>query len=45
MYQELAGKRFWTELTGDEDFYTKIIRYMGTMPGEYIADLKNVIIE
>ena len=32
MYQELAGKRFWTELTGDEDFYIKIIGYMGTMP-------------
>lgn len=25
MYQELAGKRFWAELTGDEDFYIKIM--------------------
>lgn len=24
MYQELAGKQFWTELTGDEKFYIKI---------------------
>lgn len=31
MYQELAGKRFWAELTGDEDFYIKIIGYMGTI--------------
>lgn len=40
MYQELAGKRFWTELTGDEDFYIKIIGYMGTMPEKYVADYK-----
>lgn len=23
MYQELAGKKFWAELTGDEEFYKK----------------------
>ena len=40
MYQELAGKRFWAELTGDEDFYIKIIGYMGTMPEKYVADYK-----
>lgn len=40
MYQELAGKRFWTELTGDEEFYIKIIGYMGTMPEKYVADYK-----
>lgn len=40
MYQELAGKRFWAELTGDEDFYIKIIEYMGTMPEKYVADYK-----
>lgn len=40
MYQELAGQRFWTELTGDEEFYKKIIRFMGTMPEEYVADYK-----
>lgn len=37
MYQELAGKAFWTELTGDEDFYKKIITYMGTLPEQYVA--------
>ena len=40
MYQELAGKRFWTELTGDEEFYIKIIGYMGTMPEKYVTDYK-----
>ena len=40
MYQELAGKRFWAELTGGEDFYIKIIGYMGTMPEKYVADYK-----
>lgn len=40
MYQELAGKRFWAELTGDEDFYIKIIEYMGTMPEKYVANYK-----
>ena len=40
MYQELAGKRFWAELTGDEEFYIKIIGYMGTMPEKYVADYK-----
>ena len=40
MYQELAGKRFWAELTGDEEFYKKIIVYMGTMPEQYVANYK-----
>lgn len=40
MYQELAGKRFWTELTGDEDFYIKIIAFMGTLPEQYVASYK-----
>lgn len=40
MYQELAGKRFWAELTGDEEFYIKIIDYMGTMPEQYVAEYK-----
>jgi len=40
MYQELAGKRFWTELTGDENFYLNIIRYMGELPEQYVASYK-----
>ena len=34
-YKELAGKDFWQWLTGDAEFYTKIIRLMGTRPDEY----------
>lgn len=40
MYQELAGKRFWAELTGDEDFYLKIIKFMGNLPEQYVASYK-----
>lgn len=40
MYQELAGKKFWAELTGDDEFYIKIIKYMGTMPEKYVASYK-----
>lgn len=39
-YQELAGKKFWEELTGDEDFYKKIITFMGTLPEQYVAAYK-----
>ena len=31
-YMELAGKDFWTELTGDEEFYIKLIRFMDKLP-------------
>ncbi|MFW6680359.1 PmeII family type II restriction endonuclease [Lacrimispora sp. AGF001] len=37
-YEELAGKDFWTELTGDEDFYIKLIRYMADLPEKYVAN-------
>lgn len=40
MYQELAGKKFWEELTGDEDFYLKIIKFMGELPEQYVAAYK-----
>lgn len=36
IYTELAGKDFWTMLTGDEEFYVKIIKYMGNLPEEYV---------
>ena len=39
-YRELAGKQFWAELTGDDDFYLKIIQFMGTLPEKYVADYK-----
>ncbi len=37
-YEELAGKAFWTELTGDEDFYKKLIRYMDRLPEKYVEE-------
>lgn len=37
MYQELAGKNFWWKLTGEEDFYIKLIEYMGDLPEKYLA--------
>lgn len=40
MYQELAGKKFWEELTGDADFYLKIIKFMGNLPEQYVASYK-----
>ena len=36
-YKELAGKDFWEWLTGDPEFYTKIIAYMGTKPDEFAS--------
>ena len=39
-YTELAGEDFWTAMTGDEQFYKKIITYMGTKPEEYIDEYK-----
>lgn len=40
MYQELAGKKFWAEITGDEEFYVKIIGFMGALPEQYVAAYK-----
>ena len=37
MYRELAGKKFWEELTGDSEFYIKITSFMGTIPEQYVA--------
>lgn len=36
IYRELAGQDFWEELTGDSDFYLKIIDYMGNKPEQYL---------
>lgn len=32
MYRRLAGQAFWEELTGDADFYLKLMRLMGECP-------------
>lgn len=40
IYEELAGKEFWQELTGDAGFYKKIISFMGTLPEDHVAAFK-----
>ena len=40
IYRELAGQDFWAELTGDRDFYLKIIKLMGTQPEKYLEQYK-----
>ena len=37
-YMELAGQDFWAELTGDDEFYLKLIRYMESLPEKYIEE-------
>ncbi|MBQ9880315.1 MAG: cytoplasmic protein [Clostridia bacterium] len=36
IYREIAGQDFWQELTGDPEFYLKIIKYMGKQPELYL---------
>lgn len=40
IYRELAGQDFWAELTGDPNFYKKIIGYMGDLPEQYLSQYK-----
>ena len=35
-FEELAGQVFWERITGDAEFYKKIIRYMRDEPEKYI---------
>ena len=35
IFRELAGQAFWEELTGESDFYLKIIAAMKTKPAEH----------
>lgn len=39
-YKELAGKDFWYWLTGDPEFYTKLIQFMGTHPDQYATQFE-----
>lgn len=39
-YEELAGKAFWSELTGDGEFYLKLIRFMEKLPEKYVEDFE-----
>jgi hypothetical protein len=35
IYRNVSGQAFWTELTGDEEFYLKLIRLMGDEPQKH----------
>lgn len=35
VYRDSSGQRFWTELTGDPDFYLKLIRLMEDEPAKH----------
>lgn len=37
---ELAGQEFWEELTGDSEFYLKIIELIGNTPQKYLVEYK-----
>jgi len=39
-YRELAGQAFWAEITGDEDFYLKIIQLMKNKPSEHLPEYR-----
>ncbi|MBQ7417113.1 MAG: hypothetical protein IJV18_03280 [Acidaminococcaceae bacterium] len=38
MYQEFAWQEFWADLNVEEDFYLKIIQFMGALPEQYLED-------
>ena len=40
IYEEVAGEEFWETLTGDKDFYIKIISFMDKLPEQYIDEYK-----
>lgn len=39
-YRELAGQTFWKEITGEQDFYLKIVRLMEKKPQEHLPEYK-----
>lgn len=34
---DLSGKDFWWKITGEENFYIKLMEYMGDLPKKYVA--------
>jgi hypothetical protein len=40
-FEEIAGQEFWARITGDEDFYLKIIRLMKRKPQEHKVFYQN----
>jgi hypothetical protein len=42
IYRETSGQEFWKELTGDDDFYLKLIRLMRNIPLERKMEYRKV---
>ena len=42
---ELAGEDFWEYITGDKDFYKKIIVYMGDKPAKYSEQFNDSVVK
>lgn len=40
IYRNVSGQAFWTEITGDSDFYLKLIRLMNDEPQKHKPDYK-----
>jgi len=40
IYREIAGQAFWEELTGDSEFYLKLITLMGDIPRKHMQKYK-----
>jgi hypothetical protein len=40
IYRNISGQAFWTEITGDVDFYLKLIRLMNDEPQKHRSDYK-----
>jgi Type II restriction endonuclease EcoO109I len=41
IYRDVSGQAFWRELTGDPDFYLKLIRAMRDEPQKHGIEFKN----
>ena len=39
-YEEVAGQNFWELVTGESDFYLRIVKYMEEKPKEHAAEFK-----
>ncbi len=42
IYREVGGEEFWTEITGDTDFYLKLIRLMKDIPLRRKEEYKSI---
>lgn len=40
-YRELAGKEFWSNLTGDPEFHLKLVDLIGNKPKQYAEQYRN----